>query len=121
MMKRNPSPVSAHRRLLSRGDDDPLGSVTNLFDVAMVFAAALLMALVIRLPMLELLSSEAEVTLLKNPGQPDMEIIRRDGETLEHYRLSDESIGGEGQRLGVAYRLQNGEVVYVPEADPPQP
>lgn len=118
-MKRNLPHGSAHRRLLAQGDDDPLGSVTNLFDVAMVFAAALLMALVVRLPVLELLSSDADITVLKNPGQPDMEIIRRDGETLEHYRLSDESIGGEGQRLGVAYRLQSGEVVYVPEPDAP--
>lgn len=33
----------------------------------------------------------------------------------EHFCSTDESLGGNGTRLGAAYRLANGEVVYVPE------
>ena len=34
---------------------------------------------------------------------------------LEHFRSTDESLGGHGTRLGTAYKLANGEVVYVPD------
>jgi len=44
-----------------------------------------------------------------------MEIIRRKGRKLEHYRITPRTLGGEGQRLGTAYRLKTGEVVYVPD------
>ncbi|MCA9042053.1 MAG: DUF2149 domain-containing protein [Planctomycetaceae bacterium] len=106
--------TSVHRRLLSSRDDDPLTSVANLFDVAMVFAVALLLAMVSRFHLTELLN-DSEVTLVKNPGQPDMEIVYSQGKELTHYKLSEKSLKGNGERLGTAYRLKTGEVVYVPE------
>jgi len=105
-----------HRRLLGDGDDDPLGSVANLFDVAMVFAVALMLALVVRFPALDLLSAD-NLTVVKNAGQPNMEIIVRRGKRLTRYRMTRETLGGEGERLGTAYRLKTGEVVYVPDQD----
>jgi len=111
---------SAHRRLLASHDDDPLTSVANLFDVAMVFAVALLLALVTHFHLPEFLSGQADVTVLKNPGKPNMEIIRRKGKKLEHYRMSMQTLGGEGERLGTAYRLKTGEVVYVPDEPTPR-
>ncbi|MEZ6045250.1 MAG: DUF2149 domain-containing protein [Planctomycetaceae bacterium] len=96
--------------MLNQQDEDPLTSVANLFDVAMVFAVALLLALVTRYQL-----TDTDVTLVKNPGEPNMEIIHRDGEKLTHYQLSETSLNGDGERLGTAYRLKSGEVVYVPE------
>jgi hypothetical protein len=107
--------LSAHRRLLSSQDDDPLASVANLFDVAMVFAVALLLGLVVRFEVPELLSGQQDITIVKNPGKSNMEIIRRQGEKLEHYRMTEQALGGEGEKLGTAYRLKSGEVVYVPD------
>lgn len=104
-----------HRRLLDDDGGDPLAGVANLFDVAMVFAVALLLALVSYYRVPELLSSEQEVTIVKNPGKPNMEIIQRKGKKLDHYKMSTETLGGEGTRLGTAWRLENGEVVYMPE------
>ena len=66
---------SAYRRLLETSDDDPLSGVANLFDVAIVFAVALLLALVTYYSLPELLSEQNEVTLVKNPGQPDMGVF----------------------------------------------
>lgn len=103
------------RHLLDSPEDDPLSGVANLFDVAMVFAVALLLALVTYYKLPELLSRNEEITILKNPGKPNMEIIRREGRKLEHYRVTERTLGGEGERLGTAYRLKSGEVVYVPE------
>jgi len=106
---------SAHRRLLASQDDDPLTGVANLFDVAMVFVVALLLAFVTHLRLPELFSDQQEITIVKNLGKSNMEIIRRKGKKLEHYRMTRETLGGEGEKLGTAYRLKTGEVVYVPD------
>lgn len=40
--------------LRNDGDDNPMGMLTNLFDIAMVFAVALMVALVSRFSMSEI-------------------------------------------------------------------
>lgn len=64
--------------------------------------------------MLGSVASGDRMTVLKSPNEPSMEIVVRDGERLEHYRVSENELQGQGERLGIAYRLENGEVVYVP-------
>ena len=64
------------RNLLRKEEDaDPISVVSNLFDVAMVFAVALMVALVSRYNMTEVFSQE-DYTMVKNPGKENMEIIR---------------------------------------------
>ena len=63
------------RRLLTRAEDsDPMSVVSNLFDVAMVFAVALMVALVSRYNMTEMFSQE-DFTMVKNPGKENMETV----------------------------------------------
>ncbi len=100
---------------MSPAEDDPLAGMANLFDAGMVFAVALLLALVTYFSLPEFLAEREDVTLVKNPGKPDMEIINKRGIKLEKYRMTTDRIGGEGKRLGVCYRLKTGEVVYIPE------
>ena len=91
--------------------------VSNLFDVAMVFAVALIVALVTRYNMTEMFSKE-DFTIVKNPGKPDMEIITKEGEKINRYTPSDEQNSSDsklGRRVGTAYELENGEIIYVPE------
>lgn len=58
------------RRLLQNNDDnDPMSVVSNLFDVAMVFAVALMVALVTRFNMTEMFSKE-DFTIVKNHWCP---------------------------------------------------
>jgi len=45
----------------------------------------------------------------------------RRSERLERYRPTRETVTGQGTRLGTAYRLPNGDVVYVPEETEPTP
>ena len=108
-MKRN-------RLLHTEGDSDPMGVVANLFDVAMVFAVALMVALVSRFNMTELFSKE-DFSLVKNPGKENMEIITKEGETIHRYSPSEnqESSSKKGRKVGIAYELENGEIIYVPE------
>lgn len=104
------------QRFLQDDDIDPMATVSNLFDVAMVFAVALMVALVARYKMTEMFSKE-DFTMVKNPGTEQMEIITKKGEKIESYKASDEntSSGNKGKRVGVAYQLENGEIIYIPE------
>lgn len=105
------------KRLLRHSEDhDPIGVIANLFDVAMVFAVALMVALVTRYEMTELFSKE-DFTMVKNPGTEYMEIITREGNTVTRYTLSEtqDATGSLGRRVGIAYQLESGEIIYVPE------
>jgi hypothetical protein len=106
-----------YRKLLHPEGDDPLSAVANLFDVAMVFAVALILALFSAVIVPELIRPPDAMTIVKNPGTPKMEIITKKGVKIDRYRVTRKAITGNGQRLGVAYRLSNGEVVYVPEEE----
>ncbi len=98
-------------------EEDPMSSLTNLFDIAMVFAVALMLALVTYHSLPELIS-DSDVTIVKNPGTEDMEIITKQGEKVEIQKVTNETIGGIGMKLGTTYRLGSGEVIYVPEGSP---
>ncbi|MCD7962423.1 MAG: DUF2149 domain-containing protein [Rikenellaceae bacterium] len=104
------------RKLKGSDGDDPMAMMANLFDVAMVFAVALMVALVVKFNMTEIFSQE-DYTIVKNPGKENMEIITKEGETITKYKPSEnqESNGQKGKRVGVAYELDNGEIIYVPE------
>lgn len=109
--------MARKRRLLTDEDHDPLSVLTNLFDIAMVFALALMVALVTRYDMTEMFSKE-DFTMVKNPGTEQMEIITKKGDKIEKYTPSEEqdkSSNSRGKRVGIAYQLDNGEIIYVPE------
>lgn len=98
------------------GDDNPLTMLTNLFDVAMVFAVALMVAIAVHFNMSEIFSDK-DYTMVKNPGTDDMEIITKEGNEVKRYRPSEDpaSSGSRGKRVGTAYRLESGEIIYIPE------
>lgn len=87
--------AARRRSLLDAEDVDPLAFVPNLFDAILVLTAALLVSW-----------AAARATLDKVPE-----------ETRAIQGFSDTGVqrSGEGERLGVAYRLGDGRLVYVPE------
>ena len=92
-------------------DADPLSVVVNLFDVAV----ALMVAMVMHMNMTEVFTQE-DFTIVKNPGKDNMEIIMKEGNKINKYTPSNEqSSGSKGKRVGIAYELENGEIIYVPE------
>lgn len=93
---------------------DPRSSLMNLFDVAMVFAVALMVAFAIQSRMTEFLTAE-DATFVKNAGKPNMEIIVKKDNKITRYQSEKAEGAGKGQRVGVAYRLESGEIIYVPE------
>ncbi|HUY87867.1 MAG TPA: DUF2149 domain-containing protein [Pirellulales bacterium] len=93
------------------GDDDPTAGLANLFDVWMVFAVALLLALASYYHLPELTARSTA----DNAERKALEATDRQQVQVERVRLTEEQLGGEGRRLGTAYRLKSGEVVYVPD------
>ena len=63
--------------------------VVNLFDVAMVFAVALMVAMVMHMNMTEVFTQE-DFTIVKNPGKDNMEIIMKEGNKINKYTPSAE-------------------------------
>lgn len=94
--------------------DDPVLSVVNLIDVFLVIIAALLLAIANN-PMNPF--TQDELTIIKNPGQPNMEMIVKKGQIIERYQASGQIGSGEGARAGVAYRMKDGSFIYVPEGN----
>ncbi len=102
-------------RLLDEDESiNPALSVVNLVDVFLVLVAALLIAIA-QNPMNPFL--EENVTVIKNAGQPDMEMIIKNGETIETYKSNGEIGSGDGVKAGVAYRMTDGSIVYIPETE----
>ena len=99
-------------------DHDPMANMANLFDVAMVFAVALMVALVVRMKMTEFLTDK-DVTFVKNAGKKDMEIIVKKNKKITRYKAQKniQSKNGKGRRVGIAYQLDNGDIIYVPESE----
>jgi len=95
-------------------DDNPMEGIANLFDIAIVFSVALMLALVTYSSLPELISGE-NVTIVKNPGTDDMQVITKQGEKVEIQKITNETVEGMGKKLGTTYLLPNGEVVYVLE------
>lgn len=102
-------------RLLDEDESiNPALSVVNLVDVFLVLVAALLIAIA-QNPMNPFL--EENVTVIKNAGQPDMEMIIKNGEAIETYKSNGEIGSGDGVKAGVAYRMADGSIVYIPEGE----
>jgi hypothetical protein len=95
--------------------DDPILSVVNLIDIFLVIIAALLITIA-KNPMLDALTRQ-DVTVITDAGKPTMEMIVKKGEQIERFKSSGQPGKGEGVKAGVAYRMKDGSVVYVPESN----
>jgi len=93
-----------------------MDALTNLFDVAMLIGVGMLIMALSSFGLGDLLASD-DVTIVKDPGQEGMEmVIKKDG-VIERFSDTDQEAAGLGAAIGTVYRLESGEVVWVPAED----
>lgn len=97
------------------GDDDPLAGVANLLDVGLVFIVGLILSLFTAYHLEDLFDQKSKMTIVKQSDSGEMEIISKDGLKLEAVKVTRQEAEGRGVRLGVAYRLEDGSMVYLPD------
>jgi hypothetical protein len=103
--------------LTSIHGEDPLGGVANLFDASIVFAVGLMVALIQAFSLNQLLDPNSAFTIVRKDARTGrVEIIEKTGRHITVRKVSDQKKGGPGTRLGIAYQLPDGSVVYVPES-----
>ena len=96
-------------------EEDPLAGIANLFDVSVVFIVGLMITLFSVYRIGDLVDQKSEVTMVKTNAQGQQEIIVKKGTRITAYKVSGKTAAGDGERLGTAYRLADGQVIYVPE------
>jgi hypothetical protein len=108
--------LARHRRFSGNGEplEDPIAGVANLFDASIVFIVSMMIALFMAYNMMDLLDPNSEVTMVKKNANGEMEIITKKGKEIKASRVTDEKLSGRGERLGTAYKLPDGRIVYVP-------
>ena len=106
------------RNSLGGGDgqplEDPIAGVANLFDASVVFIVSMMIALFMAYNMVDLLDPTSEVTIIKKNAKGEMEMISKKGSEIKASKVTDKTLSGQGERLGTAYRLPDGKIVYVP-------
>jgi hypothetical protein len=82
----------------------------------MIFALGLMVMLLMYMSVPELLTQQ-DLTIVKNPGQPSMEIIVKNGEKIEKLDMSNDTVQTEilGE-MGRIYKTNDGGMMYIPVA-----
>ena len=111
--------LKKRRRVIGKEVDlhqeDPMSGVANLFDVGVVFIVGLIGALISAYSLLDFLSPKTEITMVKKNDDGRVEIVTKKGKQIKVEKVTDKKLQGEGTRLGTAYRLKDGKIIYVPE------
>jgi hypothetical protein len=100
-------------KLLSDDESlNPILSTVNLIDVFLVIIAALLISIA-QNPLNPF--SQDDVTVVKNAGKKNMEVIVKKGKEMTTYKSNGDIGQGNGVKAGITYKLKDGNMVYVPE------
>ncbi len=116
---RSPSGISflgRQSQLVPDNSTDPMEAMSSLFDVAVLIAVGFLIVALSGFGLEELLSSD-DVTIVKNPGEVDMELIRKEGRTVERLKTQDVAGEGIGTAIGTVFRLDDGSIIWVPTSE----
>jgi len=106
------------RLLLADRNGDPMEAMGNLFDVAILIGVGFLIMALSSIGLSDYLSSD-NLTIVKDPGGKNMEIITKKGDKVERLKTTGAEAEGAGTAIGTVYRLSNGDVVWVPGSTAP--
>ncbi len=108
-----------HRRMGMIGghggdDNNPLTIMANLFETGLVFALGFMVSTISAMNMMDMFDPNAKVTVTSE-RKDGMQIMVKDGKKTTIRRMTKNLGSGDGQKLGIAYKLDDGSVIYVPE------
>jgi len=106
------------RQLLPDRNGDPMESMGNLFDVAVLIGVGFLIVALTGFGLQEVVSAD-DVTIVKNPGESDMEIIIKQAGQIERMKRTEDVASGRGYAIGTVYRLEDDTVIWVPQDEMP--
>jgi hypothetical protein len=92
---------------------DPMEAMGNLLDITFLLAVGFLVVALSGFGLSEMLSQE-NMTVVKNPGTMNMEIISRQNGKITKLKATDTQVTGVGTPVGTVYQLQDGRMVWVP-------
>jgi hypothetical protein len=95
--------------------DDPMNSIANLLDIFLVFIVAMLISFLSAYQLQDLLSQDSNVTVMKQTADGELTIVTKQAEKIEAVKVTKSEAEGKGVRLGVAYRLEDGSMIYMPD------
>jgi len=96
-------------------DEDPISGVAQLFDVSIAFIVAVIAALFSLLSSSEILNKDSEWTMTRKTKDGNIEIVEKQKNEIITKKVSGKNMSGTGKKLGTAYELENGEIIYVPD------
>jgi hypothetical protein len=97
--------------------DDPMLAVINLIDIFLVFIVAVLISFLSAMGLGDLLSESGQVTVVAESSEGELTVVTKKSNRLEATKVTRTEAEGRGVRLGVAYRLEDGTMVYLPDED----
>ncbi|MDR1040046.1 MAG: DUF2149 domain-containing protein [Deltaproteobacteria bacterium] len=95
--------------------DDPMLAVINLIDIFLVFIVAVLISFLSAMGLQDLLDKDSEVSVVKRSSNGEMTLITKKASKIEAVKITQSEAEGKGVRLGVAYQLEDGTMVYLPD------
>jgi len=105
---------------LADGHADPLDGMANLFDVAILIGVGFMVMALSSFGLKELIT-KGDVTVVKNPGTAEMEIITKADGKIKTLKRTDKSATGKGAAVGTVYELEDGRMVWIPGNDSSAP
>lgn len=99
-------------------EEDPLSGVAQLFDVSIAFIVAVIAALFGLLSSADILTKDSEWTMTRKTKDGNIEIVEKRKNEIITKKVSSKNMTGNGKKLGIAYELENGEIIYVPDGNP---
>jgi hypothetical protein len=107
--------MSRKRLLLPDRNGDPMDSMGSIFNLAVLIGVGVMVMALTSIGLGDYFSNKT-LTLVKNPGDPGMEIITKADNQVTRLKRTGSEAEGAGTVLGTVYKLQDGSIVWVPGA-----
>jgi hypothetical protein len=109
--------MTRKRLLLPDRNGDPMTAMSSFFNLAVLIGVGLMVMALTSIGLGDYWSTKT-LTLVKNPGDPGMEIITKEGNTVTRLKRTGQEAEGAGTAIGTVYKLQDGSIVWVANPTP---